>query len=357
MNKFFLALSASALLLAGCGAPKEKLHIFTWSEYIDPEVVAQFERENNCRVVIDIFDSNEAMLAKIQAGTTGYDVLFPSSYMVEQLGRDGIIVPLDKSKLPNIANIDSRYLRCALDADMTYGVPYMVTYTGIAWRDDKLSTPPEASWNVFANRPDLVGRMTLLGDMRETLGAALLYNGFSLNSTNEKELETARDTVIRWKRNIAKFENEQYKTGIASGEFMLVHGYSGDIGQVQIDDEGNLAPDLNHVQFFLPKEGFSISCDEMVIPTSAPNPELAYKFINFLHDGDVAARNEKYTTYWCPNTAAIEILKETDPETLENKTIFPSSENLERGMVIGDLGENLALYTRMWDQILASETK
>lgn len=355
MNKGILALSAAALLLAGCGAPTEKLHIFTWSEYIDPELIAQFEEEHNCRVVIDIFDSNEAMLAKIQAGTTGYDILFPSSYMVEQLGRDGFIVKLDKSKIPNLRNIDPRYLECALDADMVYGVPYMVTYTGIAWRDDKVSPPPEHSWSVFETRPELAGRITLLGDMRETLGAALRYNGYSINTSNEEALVKARDTVIRWKKNIAKFENEQYKTGIAGGEFMLVHGYSGDIGQVQLDAEGNLAPDLNHVQFFLPKEGFSMSCDEMVIPVTAPNPDLAYAFINFLHDGAVAAQNEQYTTYWCPNTAAIEILQAESPEVLENKTIFPDAEDLKRGEVIGYLGDALALYTRMWDQILAAE--
>ena len=342
MNKGILALSAAALLLAGCGAPTEKLHIFTWSEYIDPELIAQFEEEHNCRVVIDIFDSNEAMLAKIQAGTTGYDILFPSSYMVEQLGRDGFIVKLDKSKIPNLRNIDPRYLECALDADMVYGVPYMVTYTGIAWRDDKVSPPPEPSWSVFETRPELAGRITLLGDMRETLGAALRYNGYSINTTNEEALVKARDTVIRWKKNIAKFENEQYKTGIAGGEFMLVHGYSGDIGQVQLDAEGNLAPDLNHVQFFLPKEGFSMSCDEMVIPVTAPNPDLAYAFINFLHDGAVAAQNEQYTTYWCPNTAAIEILQAESPEVLENKTIFPDAEDLKRGEVIGYLGDALA---------------
>ena len=98
-----------------------------------------------------------------------------------------------------------------------------------------------------------------------------------------------------------------------------------------------------------------MSCDEMVIPVTAPNPDLAYAFINFLHDGAVAAQNEQYTTYWCPNTAAIEILQAESPEVLENKTIFPDAEDLKRGEVIGYLGDALALYTRMWDQILAAE--
>lgn len=358
MKKTFLPLVSLALLLAGCGAPRRQLHIFTWAEYIDPDLVARFESENDCRVVIDIFDSNESMFAKIQAGSTGYDVLFPSSYMVEQLGREGIAEKLDKSRLPNLANIDPAYLDCAIDANMTYGVPYMVTYTGIAYRDDILAgdKAPEASWSVF-ERADLKGRITLLGDMRETLGAALRYRGYSINSTNEAELAEARDVAIGWKANIAKFENEQYKMGIAGGEFSLVHGYSGDIGQVQLDDAGNLAEDCNHVRFVLPKEGFSLSCDEMVIPVTAPEKDLAYAFINFLHDGEVAAQNIQYTTYWCPNSAARKALASSAPEVLENRTIFPDPEDLKRGEVIGFLGENVALYTRMWDQVLAAETK
>lgn len=360
MRKSILALSvASALVLAGCGSSKQELHLFTWTDYVDPEVIEQFEREFDCRVVIDIFDSNESMLSKITAGATGYDVLVPSSYMVEQLAKEGMVEALDKSKLPNLANIDPAYLRCALDPEMKFGIPYMVTYTGIAWRDDRLTgdAVPEESWSVF-EREDIAGRITLLGDMRETLGAALLYKGHKLNSVDEKELAEARDVVIGWKKNIAKFENEQYKTGVAGGEFVLVHGYSGDIGQVQLTEEGGtLAPDLNHVRFFLPKEGFSVSCDELVIPTTAPNKELAYKFLNFMHDADIAARNIEYTTYWCPNTPAKALLREQGSDAVDNPIIFIDEETLARGQVIGYVGENLKLYTRMWDQVLAAEGK
>ena len=359
MQKGILAVSAAAALLAGCGSPNQTLHIFTWADYIDDELVRVFEKDNDCRVVIDIFDSNESMLAKIQAGATGYDVLFPSSYMVAKLGRDGMLEKIDKSRLPNLANLDPAYVKCALDPDMTYGVPYMVTYTGLAYRDDKLTGDkvPARSWSVLENRPDLKGRITILGDMRETLGAALKYNGHSLNTTNPDELAEARDTVIRWKRNIAKFENEQYKTGVAGGEFLLVHGYSGDIGQTQLDADGALAPDRNHVQFFLPEEGFSLSCDEMVIPKTAPNKDLAYKFIDFIHDGRHAAQNMAYTSYWCPNTAAKRILEETDPDMASNPTIFPAAEDLARAEVIRDLGENLSLYTKAWDEVLAADAK
>lgn len=341
----------SCLIVAGCfGSSKQTLHVFTWSEYIDPELVERFEQENNCRVVLDIFDSNEAMFSKITAGATGYDILFPSSYMVEQLAKGGLIEKLDKDKIPNIANIDPSYKLFALDPDMTYGIPYMVTYTGIAWRDDKMSEP-EHSWSVF-EQESLFGRITLLGDMRETIGAALIYNGYDLNSTNETEIAKAAETVIKWKRGIAKFENEQYKTGIAGGEFILVHGYSGDIGQVQLDADGEPTEDNNHIQFFLPKEGFSMSCDEMVIPVDAPNKDLAYKFINFLHEADVAAQNESYTTYWCPNKAAKDLLVFEESPLVNNPIVFLDEETLKRGHVIGYVGESLNLYIKAWDKVL-----
>jgi spermidine/putrescine transport system substrate-binding protein len=360
MRKGILALSVTAaLLLAGRASAKSELHLFTWTDYIDPELVERFEQENDCRVVIDIFASNEEMLAKVQAGASGYDLIFPTSYMVSKLARDGYLEEIDHSRISTLGNIDPAYMASALDPTMKYGIPYMVTYTGIAYRDDLLEgdRTPAHSWSVFSNRPDLVGRMTLLQDMRETLGAALLYRGHSLNTTNEAELAEARDTVIEWKRNIAKFESEQFKTGVAGGEFLLVHGYSGDIGQTQLDADGNIAPDRNHVQFFLPDEGFSLSCDEMIIPKTAPNKDLAYKFIEFVHQPDVAAQNMQYTVYWCPNAPAKKILEEEAPEMVANPTIFPDEETLKRGQVIDDLGDNLGLYTKVWDEVLASGGK
>ncbi len=343
MNKLIVSMFAIALLMSGCGKPKAVLNVYNWSDYVDPDLISEFEEANDCRVVMDIFASNEAMLSKIQAGSSGYDLIFPSSYMVKIMADKGILETIDKSKLANLANIDPTYLATALDKNMTYGVPYMITYTGLAYRKDRVGDI-EQSWSVLENRTDLKGRITILDDMRETIGAALRYKGYSLNTTDAAQLAEARDVVIKWKANIAKFENEQYKNGIANEEFLLVHGYSGDIGQVQAEDE--------QIGFFLPKEGFSLSCDEMVIPVSAQNKDLAYKFINFLHDGKVAARNMEFTSYWCPNTAAVEFLPE---EIKSNPTVFPNSDVIQRGEVLGDLGSALSLYTKTWDEIKAAK--
>ncbi|MGI5868289.1 MAG: polyamine ABC transporter substrate-binding protein [Kiritimatiellia bacterium] len=340
MQKLFVAMLAALAILAGCGKPKNTLHLYTWSEYIDPDLVAEFAKQNDCRVVIDIFNANEAMLAKIQAGSTGYDIIVPSSYMVKIMAQKGLLEPIDKTRIPTLPNIDPAYAATALDPQMTYGVPYMVTFTGIAYNKEVVGAI-DPTWSVFETRADLKGRITLLDDMRETIGAALKYKGYSCNTTNEAELAEARDVVVAWKANIAKFENEQYKNGIANGEFQLVHGYHGDIGQVQLDDD--------NIGFLLPQEGFLVSCDEMVIPKDAKNKELAYRFIAFLHEGEVAARNMIYTTYWCPNTAAVEFMEES-----EKASIIPAPEDFTRGEVIDDLGEALKLYSKTWDEIKAA---
>ena len=351
MHKGILAISASVLLAAGSSfAEPAQLHLFIWTDYIDPELVSQFEKENDCKVVIDVFSSNEEMFYRLQPGAKSYDLIFPSSYMVAKLAHNGLLQKLDHARIPNLANLDPEYVRYSLDPDMEWGVPYMVTYTGIAYRTDLVTPPPTNSWSGF-DRPDLAGKTTLLNDMRETLGAALLYNGHSINTTDPAHLDEARDTVIRWERGIARFDNTGYKSGLDSGAFRLVHGYSGDIGQMQAEEDGG------NVAFFLPKEGFVLSCDEMAIPANAPNKDLAYKFINFVHDAKVAAKNMKFTAYWCPNAAAKRVLEAEDPAFAANPTVFIPSKDLARCEVIDNLGDALPLYARAWGEIIAARAK
>ncbi len=345
MSRYACTLLAVAMLVAASGCRQETrsvLHVYTWADYIKPELVERFEQENRCRIVIDTFDSNESMYAKIKAGASGYDVIFPSSYMVRLMHEQGMLQPLDRSKLPNLQHLDPDYLKIAMDPTFDHSVPYMLTYTGLAYLKSKV-TDFQPSWAML-DRADLAGRVTLLNDMRETIGAALKFLGHSLNTKDEKELEAARDVVIRWKKNLAKFENEQYKTGIASGEFVMVHGYSGDIFQV--------AEETPDIAFVLPKEGFSVSCDDMVIPKDAPNAPLALAFINFLHDPQVAAENTEFISYLCPNSASYALLPE---EVRQDPVLFPPPEVKAKGEVIADLGETNKLYTRVWDEIKAAK--
>lgn len=331
-------------IVASLGCAKREtpvLHVYTWADYIKPEVVQRFERENRCRVVIDTYDSNEAMYAKLKAGATGYDLLTPSSYQVQVLEKQGMLQPLDHSRLPNLVNVDRDYLAIAIDSGMVHSVPYMLTNTGVGYLRSKVGEL-EPTWAVF-DRSDLKGRMTMLNDMRETIGAALKSLGYSLNSTDSLQLEQAKDVVLRWKRNLAKFENEQYKGGLASGEFVLVHGYNGDLMQARAEN-----PDI---AFFAPREGLSLSCDDLVIPKDAKQVELAHRFIDFLHDPEVAAENSVAIQYLCPNAASYDRLP---ADFVNDPALRLAPEVRARSEVIRDLGADLVKYTRIWDVIKAT---
>jgi spermidine/putrescine transport system substrate-binding protein len=340
----FALLSLTAVALIGCGPKKPTLHLYTWSDYLDPDVVAAFEQAHQCRVKVDTFDSNETMYAKMLAGSGRYDIVFPSSYQISLMAQRQMLLPLDKSKLPNVAaHFADTYTRVILNPEMTYNVPYAVTFTGLAYRKDKISGP-ELSWSVIED-PAFKGRISLLNDFRETIGAALKSLGYSLNSTNPEELKKAGDVVIRWKKNIAKFDNEQYKTGIASGEFVLGHGYSGDIAQVMLEDPEKIG-------FAFPKEGFTAACDEMVIPKDAQEVTLAHAFINYLYDPDNAVKNIQYICAAMPNRTALEKLPEA---YRKNPAILPSAAILSKAEVLKDLGDANALYSKTWDTIKAAE--
>jgi len=341
-------ISASAVALAATSLPackksgetggKKTLTIFTWADYLSAEAKESFEKANNCTVVIDTFDSNEAMLAKLESGATGYDLLVPSSYAVQALKAKGMIQTLDHSKLPNLKNMDAAYLAIAPDKKMEVSVPYLMAPTCLCYLASKVSNPVD-SWAML-DRADLKGRITLLDDMREVLGAALKLLGYSLNSTDPGQIAAARDVAIRWKQNIAKFESEQYKTGIASGEFHLVQGYASDLIQASSENED--------MRTFIPKEGTAFSCDDMCIPKGAKQVDLAHAFINHLSDPEMSAKNMEEIGSRSPNSAAYPHLSE---DFRGSPLLFPPSELFAKCEPIGDLGDKLPLWTTEWDKV------
>ncbi|OAI58123.1 hypothetical protein AYO49_01315 [Verrucomicrobiaceae bacterium SCGC AG-212-N21] len=330
------------LLLSAPVFAADTLHIYTWADYISPDLVKRFEKEQGCKVVIDTFDANETMFAKLKAGATGYDLIFPTSYMVKVMNDQGMLQAIDHSQVPNAKNVDPEALAKVYDKKMEHSVPYTLGYAVLAYRKDRVKNV-EPSWAIF-NRADLKKRMTIFDDMRETIGAALKHLGYSLNSRDERQLAEARDVVIGWKKNIAKFDNEGYKAGLDSGEFLVVQGYSGDLWQVAQENE--------KVEIVIPKEGVSIGCDEMVIPKSAPNAKLAHAMINFLLDAEVAAENMVEIGYLCPNTAA---LKQVDKEFLTNPAVTIPDDVKAKCEAIEDLGADLPKWTKVWDEVKAAK--
>ncbi|MCW1883675.1 spermidine/putrescine ABC transporter substrate-binding protein [Luteolibacter flavescens] len=344
-RRHFIAASAlAAASLPSCkpkgstGDGDKKLTIFTWADYLSEEAKESFEKAHGCTVVIDTFDSNEAMLAKIESGASGYDLLVPSSYAVQALKRKDLLVPLDHAKIPNIKHVDAAYLGKALDAKMEMSVPYLMAPTCLCYLASKVPNPTD-SWAML-DRTDLKGRVTLLDDMREVLGAALKFLGHSLNSTDPAQLAAARDVAIRWKQNIAKWESEQYKSGIASGEFYLVQGYGSDLLQAHQENA-----DMHVV---VPAEGTAFSCDDMCIPKGAKEIDLAHAFINHLHDPAVAASNMEEIGARSPNSAAYENLSE---DFRGSEILFPADALFAKCEPIGDLGDSLSLWTSEWDKV------
>jgi spermidine/putrescine transport system substrate-binding protein len=331
----------SSVALTGCGKAKPVLSLYTWSDYIKPDLVRRFEREHGCRVVLDTFESNEAMYAKLKAGATGYDLLTPSSYMVSLMHAQGMLRPIDHGLVPNLVNVDPDYLAIAVDRTMDHSVPYMIVVSGIAYLEGRVKDVVP-SWRMFG-RTDLAGRMTMFNDMRETIGAALKTLGYSINSTSGRELAEAEALALEWKKNIAKYDNEQYKIGLASGEFLLVHAWNGDIFQVRKENPA--------VRFFVPEEGTIISCDDLVIPADARQPALAHAFIDFLHDPAVAAENTVAIYYLCPNKASYPLLP---AEIRDNPGIFLAPEIRARSEMIADIGAANALYIGVWDRLKAA---
>ncbi len=342
-RRSFLVSSAATLAatsLTSCKNAKstKKLTVFSWADYLSEKAKATFEEAHGCTVVVDTFDSNESMLAKLESGASGYDLLVPSSYAVQALKRKGLVQKLDHAKLPNLSHIDPAYLAKAPDAAMEISVPYMMAPTCLAYLASKVSSPVD-SW-LLLDRVDLKGRTTLLDDMREVLGAALKFLGHSLNSTDPAKLAAARDVAIGWKKNIAKFENEQYKTGLGSGEFYLVHGYAGDLMQV--------AGENDDIRIIIPSEGSTFPCDDLCISKDARELDLAHQFINHLCEPTVAAENMEWIGYRAPNQAAYPLLSE---DFRGSPLLFPPDAMFAKCEPILDLNDKLPLWTTEWDKV------
>ncbi len=339
MNRILIILCC--LILSSCNSNKPKLHIFIWGDFINSELIEEFEEKYQCTVVIDTYDSNEAMYAKLKSGATGYDLIFPTGYILPVMERQNMLLKLDRTLIPNFSNIDFTELELLNEAKYANAIPYSITFSAIVYRQNKVKDL-DNSWDVFA-RSDLKGRMTLLNDMREVLGVALKVQGFSANTIKKQEIDLAVKKVVDWKKNIAKFESEQYKNGIASCEYIVSMGYSSDIMQLAEEDE--------EVKLLLPKEGGIFSCDYVAIPKGASREDLAHAFINFLLEPTSAAKNMETNFYLSPNKLAYALLSD---ELKENLALFPPKEFLAASEVIEDLGENIKLFIDAWERIKSS---
>ena len=329
---------------------EDLLHLYNWNNYISERTIERFERECSCRVVQDYYSDNEEMLAKLAAGAKGYDLIVPTGNAVQSLIRQHALRPLDKSKLPNLVNISSRFMNTWFDPGNIYSVPYAYTITLIGYNSEKMKELglPLDSWAViFEPRylKKIRGRVTVLDSQRELIAAALIYLGYSANDTSEKHWKEARDLILRAKPYWAAFNASSYIRELAIGEIWLVHGYSNDI--FQADQDAKAAGRKFRILASLPREGAVLALDSMVMPRSGPRPDLALRFIDFMLEGKNSAELTNLIGSGNPNKAAMRYIL---PEIAANEAVFPrSTEKLE---MLRDLDyRQRRVMSRIWTEI------
>lgn len=324
---------------------KPILHVFTWEEYFDSNVVNEFQKKYGCEVSLDYYDSNDAIYHALATQGGGYDLVTPSAPVAESLQRKGLLLQLDHGKLPNLKNIDRKAFALALDPQMKYSVPYTQTFTGIGYNTAKVHPSTLAGWEIFAN-PAYADKMSLLNDMREVLGAALKTLGHSLNTTSVAEIEEAGRVVAEWEKNIAALGLEPALEGLKSGELLVIHAYDGDIAAAMADNP--------HIGFFIPGAGTVINSDAFVIPADSPIPDLAYAFINHMLDSEMAKRNMEGIYYYMPNAAALELLHDGHFFKSHDAFNVPPG-TLAKCEVVKDLGEDNAKYEKVWKTVMGDK--
>ncbi len=340
-----MLLAVLALTLGGCSKGKETLYIFNWSDYIDPALIGEFEAAHNCRIKYSTFDSNENMLTKVKSTTQSFDLVFPSGDHVSILNELGLLEELDFDKLPNYQNLDKSLLVKAqsFDPENKYAIPYAWGLTGLMYNKEYVPYEIVASggWNILADSFfDGKNKITMLDDAREVIGAALIYSGYSLNDTSEEAMAKAAEVLKVWDRNITQFDSDSYKNEVPDGTTWLAQAYNGDALQ-QMEDNDKLG-------FILPKEGAAMWMDNVVILKSSTSKDLAYKFIDFMLEAEIAKRNAEYTQYATPNKAALQLL---GADFMENPLINPDAAYLDKCYTIEYLGEEVRRMDEIYEMI------
>ncbi|KAE9133839.1 hypothetical protein PF010_g2668 [Phytophthora fragariae] len=313
------------------------LTIYNWGDYIDPELIARFEKESGIKVIYQTFDSNEAMMTKIEQGGTTYDISIPSEYAISKMKEEGLLMPIDHSKLPNLSNIDPRYMHLSFDPDNSYSIPYFWGTVGIVYNADMLGGRKLTKWNDLWD-PALRNQILLADGAREVIGMGLNVLHYSLNDTNEKHLQETMDKLHALTPNVKAIVGDEIKLLLANEEASIGVVWSGDAAEIIGEND--------KLDYVLPEEGTNLWFDNMVIPKTAKNIEGAHAFINFMLDPEVAAQNTEYVGYSTPNAEALAYLPE---DIAGDKRFYPDPEQTDTLEVYENLGKRmLAHYNELF---------
>jgi spermidine/putrescine transport system substrate-binding protein len=335
--------NADAPQAAACvaGQTDGDLLLYNWNDYMDDDIIADFEAEFGVRVVQDFYPSNEEMLARVVAGGAQYDVVVPSDYMIELMIEDGLLLPLTRDAVPNIANVASEFADPPYDPGLRFSVPFLWGTTGLGVNVALLGDV-EPSWDLVFD-PEVAGRLPgrvlLLDDARETMGAALSWLGLDPNTQDEDDLRAAADVIARARTWTAAYNSDLYADLLMSGEVVVAHGYSGNFLEAFDGDES--------FAYLVPKEGATLWTDNLAVLGTAPHPCTAHTFLDFILRPEQHARLTNYIYYPSPNALAEPFI---DPEILEDPAVYPDEDTLARLQFLRDTGDAEVLYTDLFTQ-------
>lgn len=311
--------------------------VYNWGDYIEPKLIKKFEKETGYKVIYQTFDSNEAMLTKIEQGGTTFDIAVPSEYAISKMKEEDLLLPIDHSKIPNLKYIDKRFLDLPFDPKNKYSIPYFWGTVGIVYNPDQLDGKKITSWNDLWDE-NLRNEILLVDGAREVMGMGLNSLGYSLNDVNKAHLQEAKDKLDTLTPNVKAIVGDEIKMLMANEEAAVGVVWSGDASEIMYENE--------KLDYVVPKEGSNLWFDNIVIPKTAKNLEGAHAFINFMLDPENAAQNTDYVGYSTPNVGALDILGE---EVAGDERFYPSPELTEKLEVYKNLGKrNLAYYNELF---------
>ena len=365
------SLTAASVLLSGCGASGNtgtsgtdsaasgsadggELYVYNWGEYIDEDVISQFEEETGITVVYDLFETKEEMYPVIEAGAVNYDVVCPSDYMIQKMRENDLLAELNFDNIPNIDQINPAYMEMsqAFDPENKYSVPYCWGTVGILYNTrllDELGVPAPTKWaDLWDER--LSGEILMQDSVRDAFMVALKKDGYSMNSESRDELEQAKQELIDQKSLVQAYVIDQVRDKMIGGEAAVGVIYSGEMLYIQ-DEVASLGLDYD-LEYVIPEEGTNLWLDSWVIPKNAKNKENAEKWIDFMCRPEIAKANFEYITYPTPNKGAFELL---DEDMQNNKAVFPDIDSLKDSEVYQYLGDDTdAIYNELWKEVKAN---
>ena len=339
-------------VLVGCGpsvepsstsekskeAIEKKIYYFTWSDYVDQDLLDGFQAQTGITVVVDTFSSNEELLAKVQSGVSGYDVVVPSDFMVSIMAHQGLLAKLDHKYIPNLQFIETFLQNLPFDPAQEYAVPYLWGTVGIGY-DSTVITKSPTSWDILWD-VRFKGRISMLNDQREVFGMALRSLGYSLNSRDPRQIEQAKQKLIAQKPFVRMYTSETFDHLLVSGDIVLAHAWGGPVARAMRE-----RPSIHYV---VPQEGGTIWTDCLVVLESSPRKSMAWKFIDYLIETEVARATSERLLFASANRLVKGLVA---PSVRNNPAVYPPQEVIDRMEWMVDTGDAIRYYDRAWTEL------